>query len=145
METVNIHCSLAEFCKFKCSLLLFRCFLGLIDGLLYFKIHDPTIHNPKMQDSCKNYVFLSMPWTDWRERKQFTLHRKLHWIIPSLDSFLLKQKADKITCIFLKSMHISPLELSCLFRELIYAMCSHILPILLLHVAKSTHVTSGLI
>ena len=71
-------------------------------------MHNPTINDPMMHDSCINYVFLCMPRTEWREEKQPTSHRILLLIIwVGFDSFLLEQKADKITRIFFLPMHIS--------------------------------------
>ena len=72
-----------------------------------FTKHNQMIHDPMMQDSCINFVFLYVSWTDWC-KKQPTLHWKHHWIIQiGFDLFLVEQKPDKITYIFLLPMHIS--------------------------------------
>ena len=85
-----------------------------------FTKHNQMIHDPMMQDSCINFVFLYVSWTDWC-KKQPTLHWKHHWIIQiGFDLFLVEQKPDKITYIFLLPMHISfNNQSSFLFRQLI--------------------------
>ena len=90
-----------------------------------------------MHDSYMNYVFLCMPWTDWWERKQSTLHRKLYWIIRvGFYSFLLKQKVDKIKFLSTNAHLASRAEPPCLFKELIYAICSQIFRFALAYSAK---------
>ena len=51
-----------------------------------------TIQQFTIHDSCINYVFRCMSWTNWREGKQLILHRKLHWIIPSGLNSLFQSK-----------------------------------------------------
>ena len=90
-----------------------------------------------MHDSYMNYVFLCMSWTDWWERKQSTLHRKLYWIIRvGFYSFLLKQKVDKIKFLSTNAHLASRAEPPCLFKELIYAICSQIFRFALAYSAK---------
>ena len=101
-------------------------------------IHDPTIHH-----SCINCVFLCMSWTDWRHEKQLTSHWKLLWIIRiGISSISLKQKADEITHNFFQqciSLFAAGGILSCLFRELLYAICCGVLSLFIWHVAKKTY------
>ena len=63
-----------------------------------------------------------MPWTDWHKRNNLN-HSKI-WI--GFDPIPLNQKADKNTYNFFLLRHILsfPDVPSCLFRKIIYTICS---------------------
>ena len=144
------------FKHFKFQYLLKR---STLNGLPISRYTTQWFTIPTMHDSCINYAFLCMPWTNWRYEKWSTSHRKLHLIIKiGFDSFLWKQKTDKTTCIFFLPMHILfGRQSHCFFLEnkfmqftlqvdILYCQVSssQIIFVLFWHVPKNTHKTSGL-